>query len=1385
MSRILSLEENVKNNTNNNSSKNSSKNSSSKSSISITNKKSNNKKSKMLFTSNDQSENNPEPKPKHYTTKQNLNSIINDLNSEYFSKSLDESENSASNYSARNQRPHKKRKTTIKKLNSQNIDNKDKNADEKKNNIEEIEEVEEEQEKKNLRQILDKFFTKQRLVINRVIIAIISGISCIFYVLCTYQVRFFKYMNYFDILVLIIFLLYYFIEITLAHHRLAYVLSLNSLSQIITMIPAALAFLTDDYLNSFTYMLVNGCRVFRFYRITNGINYLGFASENNVKKQIIMIVNTILNMIFIISGLMQIVERTEIDNLIKIQTDQLSILQLQLRKHFHHYLYYTVVSISTVGFGDISPYTFLGKIIFIILVFMILIVIQHQINDLISLVSAQSDYARNSYSAKNDLPHILLVGNISTESLKSFCQEFFHPDHGSQYRHAVILNPRVPPRDLEIFLHDPEIENYVFYLEGDPLNEKDLLRADVHKAKACVIFNDKNSKDPYSGDHQSLFLGIFIKKFVYNHNRDQSKNNISFTELVNYSNTSFHICLQLNKPESISHFYNSFQPVYKKVMKPDQLIVIESLKMNLLSKSCITPGIMALVTNLVMTAGDVDETNEEDWMKEYSDGRGHEIYRIQLKEYYYQFTFMEIVENIYNQGQVIAFALEIEVGGVSIIKLNPSNCNDKTILNLIDKAKDFSFKKKQEKESFGDLVDFSEGTDVGNTLNLNSKSRDKEREKDKSYIKYKGETYNQNNVKVYTYLICSDKSEADTVANKEANKEANKVKLDNNDNNNNLNNIMKDDKEENENNKDNNSNKVLNNRNSKELKQSIFKERIANRKNTTKELRFTSLNNFKRMNSSNNINGFNNYKNQENIASNKGIFKELMQNINENLNKQVALIENETSSESEEDIDNENMVHFGSVALEVSSKDYHIIENQEQKLRSNAEIIHHSIKDREDISHHIIICGLHPALLHFILPLRAKYLQEEALKWIVILAPSLPQSLFEAFSRFSRIIFIQGSPLLPENLFRANVVNADKAVILSSGESKINNKILENLNIEMKKREQKKSFSNEQILDAETIFIYKSLKKCNKNIQIMTELICTSNIEYLLSVENIQQLYNQKGSYAEYEYTPLYASGEIFTPSIIDCLTCQSYFNPHIVTIIEMLLGGERFNTESKTKKLEEFYELNNSNLYLIKIPETQINEAFAEFYYFLLRHHSIAIALYRKNTLDGFYYVYTNPKKTTLLREHDFVFVLSNNNYIIELVGERLLINDEESNNSSDKNILSKSESKSNINSNNSFNSSINIGQDKDKDNISKIESKNNMINIPNNKAQDETEVNSKINAGNSKNVHFDRVQERINKIQNDLKNIKEKIDDFPEYIDDTIDKELDNELNIYLFNQ
>lgn len=38
--------------------------------------------------------------------------------------------------------------------------------------------------------------------------------------------------------------------------------------------------------------------------------------------------------------------------------------------------------------------------------------------------------------------------------------------------------------------------------------------------------------------------------------------------------------------------------------------------------------------------------------------------------------------------------------------------------------------------------------------------------------------------------------------------------------------------------------------------------------------------------------------------------------------------------------------------------------------------------------------------------------------------------------------------------------------------------------------------------------------------------------------------------------TPLFASGEVYISSIIDTLTCQTYYNPHILTILQQILTG-------------------------------------------------------------------------------------------------------------------------------------------------------------------------------------------------------------------------------------
>jgi hypothetical protein len=49
----------------------------------------------------------------------------------------------------------------------------------------------------------------------------------------------------------------------------------------------------------------------------------------------------------------------------------------------------------------------------------------------------------------------------------------------------------------------------------------------------------------------------------------------------------------------------------------------------------------------------------------------------------------------------------------------------------------------------------------------------------------------------------------------------------------------------------------------------------------------------------------------------------------------------------------------------------------------------------------------------------------------VILSEEKPQDIWDQLSRFPKIIYIKGSPLIAEDLMRANINFADKAVIFA------------------------------------------------------------------------------------------------------------------------------------------------------------------------------------------------------------------------------------------------------------------------------------------------------------------------------------------------------------------
>lgn len=220
---------------------------------------------------------------------------------------------------------------------------------------------------------------------------------------------------------------------------------------------------------------------------------------------------------------------------------------------------------------------------------------------------------------------------------------------------------------------------------------------------------------------------------------------------------------------------------------------------------------------------------------------------------------------------------------------------------------------------------------------------------------------------------------------------------------------------------------------------------------------------------------------------------------------------------------------------------------------------------------------MHPSIYYFILPLRARYLIYH--KPIVILNPEPPSNeVWESINRFPNLSYIKGSPKNLEDLYRANISNANKAIIFANTE---------------------KHGEDVDMSDSETTLIYKALKRAHPGVQVIVEIVNTNNLKYLDSSHQTQDENTPKASKLnlfnldqrsrnleeEIELDPLYAAGEIYVSSIIDTLTCQAYYNPHIVTVFQQILNGGR-KSNMIMLGITEQTQLKQSNLYQMDVPK-------------------------------------------------------------------------------------------------------------------------------------------------------------------------------------------------------
>ncbi|CAJ0749155.1 13426_t:CDS:2, partial [Entrophospora sp. SA101] len=244
----------------------------------------------------------------------------------------------------------------------------------------------------------------------------------------------------------------------------------------------------------------------------------------------------------------------------------------------------------------------------------------------------------------------------------------------------------------------------------------------------------------------------------------------------------------------------------------------------------------------------------------------------------------------------------------------------------------------------------------------------------------------------------------------------------------------------------------------------------------------------------------------------------------------------------------------------------------------------------DTINGHILLCDYSTATFPrnldcFVSPLRKSHLDK--FKPIVILSPVRPtKSQWKILSQFDQVYFVEGNPMTREGLELGRVRFANKAVILTDS-----TRILKD---------------GEKTEDAPAMLVYLNIKAMSNegDIDVIVEFVHTNNMNFISEDTSVIDKNMQA-----------FMAGTCFSLSMLDSIICQSFYQPHLVVIINQLLfGAPPLHLPSGATCSAPAH----SHIFQIPVPARFIGSQYGSLFHFLLgEKKSIPLGLYRTNKLS------------------------------------------------------------------------------------------------------------------------------------------------------------------------
>ncbi|XP_042289005.1 calcium-activated potassium channel subunit alpha-1a isoform X2 [Thunnus maccoyii] len=432
----------------------------------------------------------------------------------------------------------------------------------------------------------------------------------------------------------VFFLLYFGLRFIAANDKLWFWLEVNSVVDFFTVPPV----FVSVYLNR-SWLGLRFLRALRLIQFSEILQFLNILKTSNSIK-LVNLCSIFISTWLTAAGFIHLVENSG---------DPWENFQNSQSLSYWECVYLLMVTMSTVGYGDVYAKTTLGRLFMVFFILGGLAMFASYVPEIIELIGNRKKYG-GSYSAVNGRKHIVVCGHITLESVSNFLKDFLHKDRDDVNVEIVFLHNISPNLELEALFkrHFTQVEFY----QGSVLNPHDLARVKIESADACLILANKYCPDPDAEDASNIMRVISIKNY-------HPKIRI-ITQMLQYHNKA--------------HLLNIPSWNWK---EGDDAICLAELKAGFIAQSCLAQGLSTMLANLFSMRSFI-EIEEDTWQKYYLEGVANEMYTEYLSSAFVGLSFPTVCELCYVKLKLLLIAIEYkseqrESRSRKRILINPGN----------------------------------------------------------------------------------------------------------------------------------------------------------------------------------------------------------------------------------------------------------------------------------------------------------------------------------------------------------------------------------------------------------------------------------------------------------------------------------------------------------------------------------------------------------------------------------------------------------------------------------------------------------------------------------------------------------------------------------------